>query len=199
MGACNGTKCQALPGSVLWRVTPGWQTVRVELEAGCCTNTPVQLDWWWLGQGWALSVADGASRWPMALLSGLGAPWNTIQASGQLQVKFESVVVEVTHGAIALRGFTQLDLIDVSSKLSTLKPVGSYRLRLAGAAGNAAPTLDVRALDGALSVSGTGQWTGALWRFRGEASAAPEFETVLGNLLNILGRRQGAKTLLSNG
>jgi general secretion pathway protein N len=36
-------------------------------------------------------------------------------------------------------------------------------------------------------------------RFRGEASSSPESAAALSNLLNIMGRRQGEKTILSIG
>jgi general secretion pathway protein N len=36
-------------------------------------------------------------------------------------------------------------------------------------------------------------------RFTGEASAAPEREAQLSNLLNIIGRRSGARSLISLG
>jgi general secretion pathway protein N len=36
-------------------------------------------------------------------------------------------------------------------------------------------------------------------RFAGEASAAPEREGALSNLLNIIGRRNGARSLISLG
>jgi general secretion pathway protein N len=35
--------------------------------------------------------------------------------------------------------------------------------------------------------------------FQGEASASPERETALSNLLNILGRRQGPRSIISFG
>ena len=54
-------------------------------------------------------------------------------------------------------------------------------------------------LNGALRLTGSGLWTGARLRFRGEASAAPGHEAALSNLLNIIGRRQGALSIISIG
>jgi general secretion pathway protein N len=48
-----------------------------------------------------------------------------------------------------------------------------------------------------LQLSGAGQWAGGRLRFRGQASASPEDEQVLGNLLNIVGRRQGARSVIA--
>jgi general secretion pathway protein N len=56
---------------------------------------------------------------------------------------------------------------------------------------------------GPLQLSGSGQLLGAgasqALRFRGTASAAPGSEAVLNNLLNIIGRRQGAQAVISIG
>jgi general secretion pathway protein N len=49
-----------------------------------------------------------------------------------------------------------------------------------------------------LQLSGQGEWAPRL-RFRGQASATPEAEAALANLLNIIGRRQGAVSLISIG
>ena len=84
----------------------------------------------------------------------------------------------------------------MSSRLSTLRPMGSYRLLLSG---GEVPTLALSTLDGALQLSGTGQWVGQRLRFAGEASAAPEREAALANLLNIIGRRSGARSIITVG
>jgi general secretion pathway protein N len=65
--------------------------------------------------------------------------------------------------------------------------------------GGTQDTLRLETLEGSLQLSGTGQWVGQRLRFRGEASAAPEREEALANLLNIIGRRSGARSLISIG
>ena len=91
-----------------------------------------------------------------------------------------------------VRGSATLDALAVSCGLSTLRPIGSYRLRLHAGGGSGPPQLVLQTLDGSLRMDGSGQWNGARWNFRGRASADAEHEQVLGNLLNIVGRRQGA-------
>ena len=54
-------------------------------------------------------------------------------------------------------------------------------------------------MEGALQLSGSGRWVGSRLRFTGEASAAPGQEAQLANLLNLLGRRQGNRALISLG
>ena len=100
------------------------------------------------------------------------------------------------QGRLQLQGRVQLDALALSSRLSTLRPMGSYRLTLQG---GDSPQLELVTLDGALQLSGSGQWVGQRLRFAGEASAAPEREAALANLLNIIGRRSGARSLITLG
>jgi general secretion pathway protein N len=97
---------------------------------------------------------------------------------------------------LMLAGRATLDATDLSSSLSTLKPMGSYRLALEG---GPAPTLLLTTREGSLQLSGSGRWSGTSLRFDGEASAAPGREDVLSNLLNIIGRRDGARSLITLG
>ena len=85
---------------------------------------------------------------------------------------------------------------NVASRLSTLRPMGSYRITLQG---GTPATLRLDTLAGSLQLSGTGQWVGDRLRFRGEASAAPDREAALANLLNIIGRRSGPRSIISIG
>jgi general secretion pathway protein N len=88
----------------------------------------------------------------------------------------------------------------MSSRLSPLKPVGSYRVQVRGTPqGTATPDLQLSTLQGPLQLKGQGQWVGARLRFSGEASAETGHEAALSNLLNIMGRRQGPRSLLSLG
>jgi general secretion pathway protein N len=59
--------------------------------------------------------------------------------------------------------------------------------------------LRLETLEGSLQLSGSGQWVGERLHFRGEATAAPDREAALANLLNIIGRRSGARSLISIG
>jgi general secretion pathway protein N len=99
-----------------------------------------------------------------------------------------------------MQGLVSLQAQAMSSRLSTLKPMGSYRIELRGTPeGSPTPELSLRTLQGPLQLSGQGQWLGARLRFTGEASADEGSENALSNLLNIIGRRQGARSLLSLG
>ena len=74
--------------------------------------------------------------------------------------------------------------------------MGSYRLTLLG---GAASTLELNTLEGSLRLTGQGQWVGQRLRFEGEASATPESVDALSNLLNIIGRRKDATSIIKVG
>ena len=87
----------------------------------------------------------------------------------------------------------------MASSLSTLEVLGSYRLSLLGDARGDSAQVQLSTTDGALQLAGSGLWAASRLRFNGQASAAPGSEAALGNLLNIIGRRQGALSLISSG
>lgn len=129
-------------------------------------------------------------------MNGLGTPWNTIQPQGRLALKTQSLNLSWSSGRMNMSGQAQLDAIGVSSRLSTLRPMGSYRVLVQG---GDSPTLTLSTLDGALLLSGSGQWVGQRLRFTGEASAAPGSEAALANLMNIIGRRTGDRSIITVG
>jgi general secretion pathway protein N len=74
--------------------------------------------------------------------------------------------------------------------------MGSYRATIQG---GEAPTCQLETREGRLQLSGTGQWAGSRFKFDGVASAAPEHQDALSNLLNIIGRRDGARAIIKVG
>ena len=143
-----------------------------------------------------MALQDGQTQWPAALLAGLGTPFNTIQPQGELALATQNLAAEWRAGRPSLTGGAELTLRHVSSRLSTLQPLGSYRVQLQG---GDAPAFTLSTLEGPLQLSGNGQWVGARLRFSGEATAAPEQQAQLANLLNLLGRRQGDRAIMSFG
>src|SRR5690606_1940913 len=127
------------------------------------------------------------SRWPAELLSGLGTPWNTLRMEGQLALQSSGLRLHVDRGRNNLQGVLTVDALDIASRLSTLRPLGSYRLELRAASDGNTVTLNLSTLRGDLLLQGSGQWVGGRLRFRGEAEAAPGREVALTNLLNIMG------------
>jgi general secretion pathway protein N len=192
----------ALPDRLTWHIHPQLlptPSLSVSLSLPCCTESPVHF----LAQaGWggpALQVQDHRSTWPAAALAGLGTPWNTVQAQGRLELDTRGLEVRWVEQRLQVAGQASLGLIDLSSRLSTLHPMGSYRLQLQGNDGSRPLRVQLDTLNGHLHLQGQGEWTGERWRFQGEASASPAHEAALSNLLNVLGQRQGNKALLTMG
>lgn len=190
----------ALPQGLAWRLRPGWQNgpvVRLHLNAPCCTPDAVtatlQPGW----SRWQLRVDNHRSHWPAGLLVGLGTPWNTLQLQAQVQLSTTGLQLATENGRLTVSGQAALDLLDASTRLSTLQPMGSYRLQWQG--GPDGGTLVMSTLQGALELQGRGQWLAGRLRFEGHAQAAPGREEALANLLNLLGRRQGPRTLIKIG
>lgn len=186
----------ALPERLRWRIRPSFSGVSADILAECCMATPLQLRVTPHWGGGALTLADSQSHWPAAWLAGLGAPWNTLQPEGTLTLFTQGLAVDLNNGRMQLSGQAQIEAIDVASRLSTLKPMGSYRLTLVGGDPN---TLQLETLKGSLQLTGSGQWVGARLRFDGVATAAPERIDALSNLLNIIGRRDGARAIIKLG
>ncbi len=191
---------QALPGRLHWTLTPTWTGARVDWHADCCMAEAARLTLQAGRDSLKLQVSDHASVWPAALLTGLGAPWNTLQADGQLQLNTRSLQLNWAQGRLQVQGQAELHVQNLSLSLSPVKPIGSYRIHLSGTPeGTPTPGLLLSTLQGPLMLSGQGQWVGERLRFTGEASAQEGHESAFDNLLNILGRRQGARSLLSLG
>lgn len=196
-GGAGSRDAIALPGRVHWRLWPGLAGVRAELRADCCTAEPplgLRASPRWGGAH--LAITDARSHWPASLLAGLGTPFNTVQPEGEMSLSTRGLSLEWLAGRLALQGAAELTVRQLSSRLSTLRPMGSYRLSLAG---GSQPAVTLSTLEGALRLSGSGQWVGSRLRFSGEGSAAPGSEAQLTNLLNLLGRRQGERVLITLG
>lgn len=195
-GGAGSQDAAALPTRMNWRLRPIWGGARAELTSACCTLQPVRMGLRWRSGGALLRVDDVAAQFPAALLIGLGTPWNTLRVEGELKLVTQGLSVEWTGGQPRIAGRAELTAQRVSSRLSTLRPMGSYRITLLG---GATPTLQLSTLEGSLQLSGSGQWVGSRLRFSGEAVATPEREAALSNLLNIIGRRSGARSIITIG
>ncbi len=199
-GGQGSQDASALPQRLHWQIhpllRPTWLGLRVQLTATCCTPVPLQLQLRLHLGGTQITLADQASVWPAALLAGLGTPWNTVQAEGVLALASQGLSVEWIEGRLAIAGSAQLQAKQMASRLSTLRPMGSYRILLTGGTPS---TIQLDTLEGSLQLSGQGSWVGSRLRFTGTASAAPEREAALANLLNIIGRRNGAQSIITLG
>jgi general secretion pathway protein N len=191
----RASDAQALPGAVHWRLRPQWDhqgpSLSLQVSADCCTTKPLVVQWRPSWTGGHIRVADGQSRWPAEVLTGLGAPWNTLQAQGWIQVNSQQTELHSSAQGWRLGGLLRLQALDVSVRLSTLRPLGSYQLDVQG---GERTRLALTTLNGRLQLSGQGHWQGQGLVFSGEASAEPEHEAALNNLLNLMGQRQGSRS-----
>jgi general secretion pathway protein N len=202
-GGPGSRDAATLPGRLHWQIRPSWNRIELQLRQTCCLDRELTIQIR-PGLGRFEIVLPGRTQaigqWPAAWLTGLGTPFNTMQLGGTLRLTSSGMVLESVQGRWRLVGAADFDLLGVSSRLSTLDTLGSYRLNLRGGAASAeTAALTLSTLDGALRLTGSGQWAGAGVHFRGEASAAEGQEAALNNLLNIIGRRQGALSVISIG
>jgi general secretion pathway protein N len=195
-GGAGSTDSLALPTPVDWHVRPRWNGFTVELATACCTPQPLHIHVRPGLHGVAFDIANARSQWPASLLAGLGTPWNTLQLDGDLVLSTQDLSVEWVEGRPALAGRAELQALRMSSRVSTLRPMGSYRITVTG---GATPNMQLDTLEGSLQLSGSGQWVGSRLHFNGVATAAPDREEALANLLNIIGRRSGARSIITIG
>jgi general secretion pathway protein N len=199
-GGGDSRSAAMLPGRAGWRVGLRGTAIELRLSQDCCINGELPL---LLRPGLGrLTVELPAGRgeigaWPAAWLAGLGAPFNTLQPTGTLRLGSPGMSLQFAAGRWQLAGQAELQLDDLATPLAPLEQLGSYRLRIDGS--GPVPAFTLSTAEGALLLEGSGQWTGSQLRFRGNARAAPGFEGELDNLLNFMGRRQGALSLLSIG
>jgi len=203
-GGPGSRDASALPGRLEWTV--GMKGLAFELRArhACCLNSTVALQ---LRPGFGrttitlVTPAGGwVGQWPSAWLSGLGTPFNTLQLGGAIRVTSPGLTFESVQGRWLMQGRADIDLVNLSSRLSTLDSLGSYHITISGDPGGAGTAqVNLSTLEGALQLTGAGTVGAAGTRFRGEARAASGDEAALANLLNIIGRRDGARSVISIG
>ena len=191
-----------LPGRLEWTLAPRWYGVELAARHDCCLNGTVLVQIRpGLGRVRATLApkAGWIAQWPSAWLGGLGTPWNTLQLGGNVRLISPGVSIESVEGRWLLDGKADLALDAVSSRLTTLDTLGSYRVSLTGGGTSSATSLSLSTQDGALQLSGSGTWGPGGVKFRGEARADAADEAALSNLLNIIGRRDGARSIISIG
>lgn len=196
--AVSGSTDVALPTRLHWQLAPQWGwadgvSLGLSLRSDCCTPEPVRLAIAPAWRGVSVRVANHQAQWPAHWLVGLGAPWNTLQLEAQLRVQTQDLHWAMRAGTAQLSGRAEVQVLQLSTRLSTLRPLGNYRVQVQGGDTIA---LHLDTLEGSLQLRGQGQWLAQRLLFKGEATAQPEFEAALSNLLNVLGQRRGAKSIM---
>jgi general secretion pathway protein N len=182
----GGTVTPLLPGRFAWRLSPLVLVGRVDLQVAnpqaLAQPVTVAGSWsqWQVSPGQLLLPAEG--------LAGLGAPLNTLAPSGTIKLNWNTLEVARQGQGVALTGRTVLSMTDMGSRLSPIKPLGSYEMAMDWQGQQAA--LALRTLRGALLLSGNGSLRNGRLQFSGQAEAAEGYEDTLGNMLNLLGQRR---------
>lgn len=177
-----------LPGRVEWH-TSFWPLftgrVHMTMLQSDAMPTPITVDATRRGA----VLTQGALAVPASLLAGLGAPFNTLDLQGDVRLAWSD------WRSFGNEAFGQLTvtLNDASSRVSLVKPLGSYRVVFQ--AEGASSTIDLSTLKGPLMLNGHGMISAGSTSFNGVATAAPEARDNLAGLLNLLGRPSGPDTV----
>jgi len=202
-GGPDSRDASALPGRLQWNLGFGGRALELRVTHACCLNGPVSVQ---VRPGFGRMAATlippsgWVGQWPASLLGGLGTPWNTLQLGGAVRLVSPGLTIEWVQGRLRMDGRADFELLGASSRLATVDPLGSYRLTMTGDKASAgASQLTLTTVEGALQLTGSGTLGPGGVRFRGEASAGAADEAALNNLLNIIGRRSGARSVISIG
>lgn len=184
-----------LPGRFSWKLSPMilLGQVDAELENPAALSRPVSVVGSW--HQWQISPAEVLL--PAERLTALGAPLNSIQPSGQMRLSWEPLQLVLQGGKIEVVGSMNLEMNDIASRLSPVKPLGTYNLALAWRGQQASVAL--MTAKGPLLLSGSGMFANGRLQFSGKAEIEAGQEERLANLLNLLGqrRREGGKDIIA--
>ena len=155
----------------------------------------------------ALAAATPAGQWPMGWLEGRGFPWNTIHPGGVLTLSTHNLQFSLKGGHWTTLGSAQVEIRQASSRLTTLDSLGTYRIliqpdpstQIKPGDGATRDLVWISTTDGSLLINGRGLIGATGFRLRAEATAATGSEAALDNLLNLIGRRSGAMSVISIG
>jgi general secretion pathway protein N len=181
-----------IPGTIRWEIAP-LPLLIGRLQANASHESmarPALIT----GTANRLQVTGGSLQLPSVNLARLGSPWTTVRPTASLGVTWQPFVVE--QGRFS--GRATLELRDVASALTPVRPLGAYRVDIDGT--GAASRIQMTSIDGPLRLSGEGNWTpaGGL-RFTAYAEADEAERLRLQSLLGLLGRREGTRTMIKIG
>lgn len=196
-GAPSGTDpvTPLLPGRFSWRLSPAvlLGMVDARLENPSALTQPVSVTGNW--SQW--QVSPSSILLPAERLSGLGAPLNTVQLSGEMRLSWNQLQLTRERNRVDLTGVMKLEMNDIASRLSAVKPLGAYDLTIEWQGPQA--RLALKTVKGPMLLSGSGMLVNGRLQFSGKAEAETGQEERLANLLNLLGqrRREGNKNIIA--
>lgn len=174
-----------LPGRFSWRLSPLVMIgkTKMTLENPAVLSRPVSIEGSW--RSWRIGSAS--LDLPAERLASLGAPLNTIQPAGRLRLSWSPLQLTRAGQDIALQGTMMLEMTDISSRLSPIKPLGAYVMAFDWQGQQA--QIGLKTLRGPMLLSGAGVLSNGRLQFAGKAQAEAGQEERLDNLLNLLGQR----------
>lgn len=195
----TGASRASLPERLSWRLSP-WALLAGQIDLALThpsalaqpltINAPIF--------GSKLTLGPTALRLPASLLTGLGAPWNTVRPGGILTVSWDRMAIGPGRWEGKLGGEWQY----ATSALTPVSPMGHYRVQTNGIWPGT--QLELLTISGPLELMGNGTINeGGRLRFTGRAQAMagtdPGVKAQLTGLISLLGRRDGEGSLLNFG
>jgi general secretion pathway protein N len=182
----HGPVTPLFPGRFQWHISPLLLLGQIKLEL----QNPASLES-------AVKVTGNFSQWqvspsvlllPPERLEGLGAPLNTIGPTGVLHLSWNELLFSRNNGQVSATGHMQLEMAEMASRLSPIKPLGSYQLQFDLRCTEA--DMQLMTIKGPMMLAGSGKMLAGRFQFSGKAWAQAGQEARLANLLNLLGQRR---------
>ncbi len=181
-----------IPGNIRWQIQVlplfiGRLQVHARHES---MNQPLEIS----GTFQSPRFSGGSIRLPDVNLSRLGSPWSTVQPTASLAVSWQPF--EIVNGQA--KGQATIELRDVASALTPVRPLGAYRLDIDGRQNDV--TLKMTSLEGPLRLTGDGLFNPRQGvRFTAWAEVDESERLKLQPLVSLLGRRDGSRTMIKIG
>lgn len=173
-------------GRIRWTVNPLW-FIAGRIQMHTTVNGPgtdVDGD---LRLGYRqITLAGLSASFPAQLITVFYSPATLFNPSGRVHVSAKQFTLDRSSA----RGNTIIQWESAATSLSSVRPLGNYRLSLDGRGKTA--TLQLETLNGDLALSGQGQWqvTSGQFQFNGVAKPLAH-ATELGPLLQLFGPDTG--------
>ena len=187
-----------LPDPLSWHLSP-WPLLfgdfELTLRHPSALTSPWQISAY---AGGRMQLGAATLRLPAAMLTGLGAPWNTVRPGGIISLHTDGM--QFAQGRF--QGSVTAEWEYASSALTPVSPIGHYRLETSGP--YPGTRLQLQTISGPLELAGSGTIAeGGRLRFQGiarpQATADQATKTQLTGLISLLGRREGDAAILSFG
>ncbi len=184
-----------LPGRFKWDLSPMifLGQVKLRLENPQALSQPIELKGTW--DQW--QVSNSSVLLPAERLVGLGAPLNTLGPTGTMRLSWRAIELTKRGQQLDLTGNTTLELNNMASLVSAVKPLGAYKVTMDWTGQQA--QLALTTVNGPLLLNGNGRFQQGHFEFSGKAEAANGQEETLANLLSLLGqrRKEGNKNVIA--